>query len=183
MFHQRKQHTIYFAKTHKRPKNSCRVFLSPKKEWKEWKKVKASEKMMKNTKTFTKKRNNDMKRRYRDIKKIILMRLRLLTFTKGVTRRLGRFHSLKKHYPNQMSLKRHQSPLMIQARKKRRLKKHRGLAMEKRPLQRQEKKFKRPHSLKKYQSHPNLLTQAKSLKKKKDCLKVIKEKKYLLCWE
>ena len=38
-----------------------------------------------------------MKRRCRGIKKIIWMKWKLLTFTKSVTRRLGRFHSLKKY--------------------------------------------------------------------------------------
>ena len=36
-----------------------------------------------------------MKRHFRDIKKIIWMKWRLLAFTKSVTRRLARFHSLK----------------------------------------------------------------------------------------
>ena len=40
------------------------------------------------------------------------------------------------------------------------------------------KKFKRPHSLKKHQSHLNLLTQAR---KKRSRLRMIKRKKYLLC--
>ena len=48
--------------------------------------------------------------------------------------------------------------------------------MEKIPLQRQEKKFKRLHSLKKYQSHLNLLTQART-KKKKGHPRTIKGKK------
>ena len=59
-------------------------------------------------------------------------------------------------------------------------KKHQGQAMEKRSLQKQEKKLKRPHSLKKHQSHLNLLTQAR--KKKKGCPRTIKGKKYLLYW-
>ena len=42
------------------------------------------------------------------------------------------------------------------------------------------KKLKRPHSLKKHQSHLNLLTQAR--KKKKGCHRAIKGKKCLLCW-
>ena len=96
-----------------------------------------------------KKRNNDTKRHYKDIKKIIRMKWRLLAFTKGVTRRLGRFHSLKKdqghpnqtklkkhlNHPNHINLKKYQGPLMIQARKNRSLKKPMG----KRPLKRQEK--------------------------------------------
>ena len=40
------------------------------------------------------------------------------------------------------------------------------------------KKFKRPHSLKKHQSHLNLLTQAR---KKRSRPRMIKRKKYLLC--
>ena len=137
---------------------------------------------MKKYKDLYKKRNDDMKRPYRDIKKIIWMKWGLLTFTKSVTRGLGRFHSLKKHqsHPNQMNLKKYQSPLMIQTRKNRSLKKHQGQAMEKRLLQRQGKKLKRPHSLKKHQSHLNLLTQVR--KKKKGCPRTIKRKKYLLCW-
>ena len=53
---------------------------------KEWKKIKARDKKMKKYKTFTKKRNNDMKRHCRDIKKIIWMKWRLLTSTKGAIR-------------------------------------------------------------------------------------------------
>ena len=51
-----------------------------------------------------------MKRHCRDIKKVIWIKWRLLTFTKGVTRRS---HSLKKHHSNQMDLKKHQSHLNI----------------------------------------------------------------------
>ena len=128
-----------------------------------------------------------MKRHCRDIKKIIWIKWKLLAFPKGVTRRLGRFHSLKNHqgHPNQMNLKKHQSHpnqmnlkkqglLMIQARKDRSLKKHQ--AMEERLLQRQEKKLKRPHSLKKHQSHLNLSIQVRK-KSKKDRPKTIKGKK------
>ena len=77
-------------------------------------------------------------------------------------------HSLKKHqsHPNQMT----------QARKNRGLKKHQGQAMEKRSLQKQEKKLKRHHSLKKHQSHLNLLTQMRK-KKKMGCPRTIKRKK------
>ena len=69
----------------------------------------------------------------------------IITFTEGVTRRLGRFHSLKKHqsYSNQMNLKKyqgHQGLLMIQARKNRSLIKYQDQVIEKRLLQRQEKK-------------------------------------------
>ena len=46
--------------------------------------------------------------------------------------------------------------------------------MEKRPLQRQEKKLKRLHGLKKHQSHLNLLTKAR--KKKKGCPRTIRGK-------
>ena len=92
-----------------------------------------------------------MKRPYRNINKVMWMKWRLLTFTKGARRGLGRFHSLKKHqsHPNHMNLKKYQSPLMFQVRKNRSLKKHQGQAMEKRSLQRQKKKLKRPHSQKK----------------------------------
>ena len=120
--------------------------------------------------------------------------MEIISLPKGVTRRLGSFHSLKKNrgqmnlkkhqsHPNQMNLKEyqgHQGLLMIQGRNDKSLKKHQGQAMEKRPLQRQEKKLKRPHSLKKHQSHLNLLTQAR--KRRRGCLKMIKRKKYLLCW-
>ena len=46
------------------------------------------------------------------------------------------------------------------------------------PTKAGKKKLKRPHGLKKYQSHVNLLIQAR---KKKGCLKMIKRTKYLLC--
>ena len=100
---------------------------------KECKKVKASKK------NFTKERKNDMKRHCKDVKKIMRMKWRSLNFSKSVTRRIGRFYSLK-HYLNQMNLKNYQNPLMIQVRKNRSLKKHQ--AMEKRPLQRQAKSEK-----------------------------------------
>ena len=152
---------------------------------KEWKKIKASEKKMKkNTKNFITTRNNNMKRHCKDIKKIIRMKWRSLSFTKSAIRRIGRFYNLK-HYPNQMNLKKHhpnqmnlkrynpnqmnlkkyQGPSRIQARKNRSLKK----PIEKRSLQRQEKK---------HQSQLNLSTQVRSMKKK-DHLKMIKS---LLCW-
>ena len=102
---------------------------------KECKKVKASKK------NFTKERKNDTKRHCKDVKKIMRMKWRSLNFSKSVTRRIGRFYSLK-HYLNQMNLKNYQNPLMIQVRKNRSLKKHQ--AMEKRPLKRQAKSEKNP---------------------------------------
>ena len=94
-----------------------------------------------------KERKDDIKRPCRDIKKIIWMKQRLLTSTKGARRRSIRPHGLKKHqsHPNQINLKMHQSHQglsMTQARKNRDLKKHKGQAMENRPLQRQEKSQK-----------------------------------------
>ena len=154
---------------------------------KEWKKVKASEKKMKKYKDLyeeEKQRHEEALQRYQEDH---MDEIEIINLHKSVTRRLGRFHSLKKHYPNQMSLKKNQSHsnqmnlkkyqglLMIQARKNRSLKK----SMEKRPLQRQEKKLKRPHSLKKHQSHLNLLTQAWK-KKKKDCSRTKKSKVFLI---
>ena len=66
-----------------------------------------------------------------------------------------------------MNLKKYQG----QARKDRGLKK----PMEKRPLRRQEKKLKRPCSLKRHPKPLNLLIQAR---KKKGRFKMIKRKKY-----
>ena len=68
------------------------------------KRLRPARRRWKSTETFTKKRNDDMKRHWRDIKKIIWMKWRLLTFTKGVTRRP---HSPKKHqsHSNQINLK------------------------------------------------------------------------------
>ena len=68
--------------------------------------------------------------------------------------------SQKKASPKSDEPKKVSGPIMIQAKKNRSLKK----SMEKRQLQRQGKKLKRPHRLKKHQSHLNLLTQARSLK-------------------
>ena len=75
---------------------------------KEWKKIKTSEKQMKNYKDLYEEENKDMKRHYKDIKKIMRMKWRLLTFTKSAARRRGK--NLKKHQ-------------IIQARKNRSLKK------------------------------------------------------------
>ena len=104
-----------------------------------------------------------MKRFCRYIKKIVWMKWRLLTSKKGGTRRPGRLHSLKKHQRAiiQINLKKHQghqSLLMIKARKDRALKRYQGQAMDKRPLQKQAKKLKRPQRLKKHQSHPNQMS-------------------------
>ena len=52
--------------------------------------------------------------------------------------------------------------------------------MKKIPLQKQEKKFKKPHSLKKHQSHLNLLKKMTQARKKKIRPRTIKGKKYLL---
>ena len=106
--------------------------------------------------------------------------MEIISLHKRCNKRAGRFHSLKRHqsHPNQMNLKKyqgHQGLLIIQARKDRRLKKHQGQAMEKIPLQRQEKKLKRPHNLKKHQSHLNLLTQVR--KRGRGRPKMIKRKK------
>ena len=114
-----------------------------------------------------KKRNNDIKRHCKDIKKIIQTKWRSLTFTKSVTRRLTRFHSLKKHHQNQMNLKKHQghsnqmnlkkyqSRLMIQVRKNRSLKKHQ--VMEKKTTTRTGKKVKKTPRLKKAPTSPEFI--------------------------
>ena len=97
-----------------------------------------------------------MKRPCKDIKKIIWMKWRLLTFTKVAKRRHGRLHSLKKHqsHPNQMNLKEApKSPGFIDEGQK--VKKASGQAMEKRPPQRHGKKLKRPYNLRNHKNHPN----------------------------
>ena len=66
------------------------------------------------------------------------------------------------------------------------LKKHEGHAMEKRPPQKQERKLKRSHRLKKHQSHLNsLVTKARKnrILKKHQGPRTIKGKKYLLYCE
>ena len=100
-----------------------------------------------------------MKRPYRDIKKIIWMKWRLLTFTKGVARGLGRFRNLKKHqsHPNQMNLKKYQSPLMIQVRKNKSLKKHQAQAMEKKVATKAGKKVKKASQSKKAPKSPEFI--------------------------
>ena len=143
MFHQRRQHTICLAKTFKRSKKSCRVFLSLRQVQsyrRNGKKLRPATWRWKNTETFTKKRSDDIKRLCRDIKKIIWMKRRLLTFTKCATRRSGKSHSLKKHqsHPNQMNLKKYRGHQDLSM-KNRKLKKHKDQVMEKRLPQRQEK--------------------------------------------
>ena len=106
-FHQGRQHTICFAKTYERSKKSRRVFVFLRQVQpyqRNGKKLRPVIRRWKSTGTFTKKRSDDMKRPYRDIKKIIWIKWRLLTSTKGT--RPERPHSLKKHqsHPNQMSL-------------------------------------------------------------------------------
>ena len=104
------------------------------------------------------------------------MKCRLLTSTKGT--RPERIHSLKKHQIHLGLLKKN-----AQAMVNRSLKKYQVQAIEKRPLQKQEKKLKRPYSLKKHQYHLNLLKQmTQARKKKKGCPKTKMGKKYLLCW-
>ena len=85
------------------------VFLSPRQVQsyqRNGKRLKPVRRKWKSTKTFMKKRNNNMKRHCKDIKKIIRTKWRSLTFTKSVTRRLGKFHR-KKYHPNQMNLKKY----------------------------------------------------------------------------
>ena len=142
MFHQRRQHTASFARTFETSKKSCGVFLSPRQVLsyhRNGKRLRPAKRRGKSIRTFTKKRSNDMKRHYRDIKTIIWMKWKLLTFTKSITRRLGRFHSLKKHHPNQMNQKKYQGHpnqmnlkkyyglLVIQARRDKSLKKSKKL--------------------------------------------------------
>ena len=158
MFHQRRQDTICFAKTYERSKKSCRVFLllrQVQSYWRNGEKLRPAKRRSKSIETFTKKRNNDMKRHCRDIKKIIWMKWRLLTSTKGATRRSWRYHSLKKHQIQAMKKRLLQSPHS--------LKKHQVQTMKKNLLH-------RPYTLKKRQSHLNFLTRGRKMKKKKDCL-------------
>ena len=88
------------------------------------------------------------------------MEWRLLTSTKGVTRRPHRPCSLKNHHPSQMNLKEHQNHLnllIIQARKDRSLRK----PMEKRLLQGQEKKVKKTSHPKKAPKSPEFIDSSK----------------------
>ena len=155
MFHQRRRHTICFAKAFERRKKSCMVFPSQRQVQsyrRNGKRLRPARRRWKSTRTFMKKRKDDMKKPYRDIRKIIWMKWRLLTFTKGVIRRLERSYGLKK-YPKQAR--------MTQLSKKNRS----GQAMKKSLQKRQRKKLKRPRSRKKHQNHLNLLTQMKKKKK------------------
>ena len=112
-----------------------------------------------------KKRNNDMMRPCRDIKMDEMDEMEIINLHKKCNKKVRKTPRPKKtpSYPNQMT----------QARKNRGLTKHQGQAMEKRSLLKQGKK--RPHSLKKHQSHLNLLTQAR--KKKKGCPRTKKGEK------
>ena len=119
MFLQRRQDTICFAKIFQKPKKEFLGVPVSKANaiiWKEWKKVKASEKLMKKYKELyeeEKQRHEEALQRYQGDD---ADEMEIINFTKSVTRRIGRFYSLK-HYPNQGSS-------MIQARKNRSLKKH-----------------------------------------------------------
>ena len=160
MFHQKRQHTIYSAKTLERPKKSCKVFQFPRQVIKR-KKVKAGEKKMKKYKELykgEKQRHEEALQRYQEDH---ADQWRSLNFTKRLTRRIKRFYSLK-YYPNQTNLHNYQNQLIIQARKNRSLKKHQ--VMEKRPLQRLKKKLKRLHSLKKHQNLQSLLIQTQMMR-------------------
>ena len=108
---------------------------------KEWKNDKASKKKMKKYEE-KKRQHEEALQRYQEDH---MDEMEIITFTEGVTRRLGRFHILKQHqsYSNQMNLKKyqgHQGLLMIQARKNRSLIKYQDQAIVKGPLQMQEKK-------------------------------------------
>ena len=143
MFHKRRQHTICFAERFERPKKSCRVFLSPKQVQsykRNGKRLKPARRRWKSTKTFTKKRNNDIKMHCRDIKGYHMDEMEIISLHKrSCNRKAEKVSQPKKASPNQMNLKKYQRALMIQARKNRYLKK----SAEKRPLQRPEKKLKR----------------------------------------
>ena len=108
-----------------------------------------------------------MKRPYRDIKKIIWMKWRILASTKGVTRRPHRPCSLKKHHPSQMNLKKHHNHvnlLMIQARKDRSLRK----PMEKKVATRARKKVKKTSHPKKAPKSPEFIDSSKEEELPKD---------------
>ena len=92
--------------------------------------------------------------------------MEIISLHKRCNKRARRFHSLERHqsHPNQMNLKKyqgHQGLLIIQARKDRRLKKHQGQAMEKIPLQKQEKKLKRPQVRKRGRGRPKMIKRKK----------------------
>ena len=102
------------------------------------------------------------------------MKWKLLAFTKGVTGRLRRFHSLKKHHPNQMNLKKYQGLLMIQAREGQKPKKASRSSDGKKTT------TKAGEKVKKTSLNLNLLTQVR--KRRRRHLKMMKRKKYFLCW-
>ena len=84
-------YNLFFRNIEKIKKKSCRVFLSIRQVQsyrRNGKNLRLGRRRRKGTGTFTKKRNDDMERPCRDIKKVIWMKWKLLTFKKGVTRRL-----------------------------------------------------------------------------------------------
>ena len=117
---------------------------------KEWKKVKASHKKMKKYKKLyedEKQRHEEALRRYQEDH---MDEMEIIDLHKRSNKRARKVPQPKKHqsHSNHMNLKKYQGYqglLMIEARKDRSLKKYQSQAMEKRPLQRHEKKLKRPY--------------------------------------
>ena len=107
------------------------------------------------------------------------MKWRLLDSTKGAIRRLGRLHSREKALSKSDEPKKVPGPIDDLSEEQQRPKKSSGSSNEKKTATKAKKKLKKPHGQKKHQSHLNLLIQ---VRKKKGCSRMIKEKKYLLCW-
>ena len=87
---------------------------------------KASEKKMKNYKELyegEKEQHEEVLQRYQEDN---ADEMAIIKLHKRVTRRIGRFYSLK-HYPNQMNLNIYQNPLITQVSKNRSLKKHQAI--------------------------------------------------------
>ena len=149
---------------------------------KEWKKVKARENKRKKCKDLYKEEKQWHKEVLQKYQEDHMDEMEIvINIHKRLTRRLGRFYSLKNHqsHTNLMDLKKYQSPLLIQA-KNRSLKKHSRPADRKKFAKKAGQKLKSSHSRTKHQNHLNLLTQVR--KKKKGCPRTIKRKKYLLWW-
>ena len=112
---------------------------------KEWKKVKTSEKKMKKYKDLYKEEKQPHEEALQRYQEDHADEMKIINLHKRCNKKVPQPKKVSKSFKSDEP-KKYQSPLMIQARKNRGLKK----SMQKMCLQKQEKKLKRPHNLKKY---------------------------------
>ena len=157
MYHQRRQHTIYFAKTFERPKKSCRVFQFPKQVQsyqRNGKRLRPERRRYKYKDPYKEEKQQHEKalQRYQEDH---MDEMEIINLHKGCNKKAKKVSQPKKASPKSDEPKKVSEPIGDPSEEGQKLKK----ADEKKTTTKAGKKVKKPHSLRKHRSPQSLLIQ------------------------